>query len=67
MTDISKQRAEYQRAVESQADCWVPACGGAEVPFEYNGNRWLYVWNPAEKIHGYLNLDNDTVTTEIFY
>lgn len=38
-----------------------PACGGLEVPFTYQGTRWLYVWDSETKEHGYLNLDNDII------
>lgn len=39
----------------------VPACGGLEVPFTFNGARWLYVWDKATGDHGYLNLDTDII------
>ena len=54
-------RWEYSEAVLLRLNRWVPACGGREVPFHYEGTRWLYVWNPALKKHGYLNLDTDVV------
>lgn len=38
-----------------------PACGGLEVPFTYQGTRWLYVWDSATREHGYLNLDTDII------
>ena len=52
---------EYRNAVAGLADRWVPACGGLEVPFTYNGTRWLYVFNPRRHEHGHLNLDTDIV------
>lgn len=52
---------EYDEAVEARADRWVAACGGLEEPFEHQGTRWLYVWNPATGEHGHLNLDTDLV------
>jgi hypothetical protein len=39
----------------------VPACGGLEEPFFFNGTRWLYVWDSSTKEHGYLNLDTDII------
>ena len=44
-------------------DNWIPACDGLEKPFTIHGTRWLYVWNPGQRIHGYLNLDTDMVET----
>ena len=46
-------------------DNWYPACSGLEKPFTVNGVRWLYVWNPAKQVHGYLNLDTDIVETDV--
>ena len=43
----------------ARADRWVPAGGGLETPFKYNGTRWLYCFNPALQRHAYLNLDTD--------
>ena len=40
-------------------DDWVPACGGTEEPFEYNGKRWLYMWNRATGEHMYYNMTDD--------
>ena len=54
-------RSQYRRAVADRADTWVPACGGNEVPFTHNGTRWLYVFNPGIRKHGYLNLNTDQV------
>jgi hypothetical protein len=51
----------YHLAGRDKLDTWVPACGGQEVPFTFEGTRWLYVWNPGRAEHGYLNLDNDRV------
>jgi len=39
----------------------VPACNYTEEPFEVNGVRWLYVWQPSSGCHGYLNLDTDVI------
>lgn len=58
--------AEYAQAVAENADRWVAACGGTEVPFAHNGAEWLYVWNPSTGEHGYLNLGTDIVEKEIF-
>ena len=70
MNGLYTQRTEYRRSIESQAGYWVPwaqVWGGSEAPFEYKGHRWQYVWNPAQKAHGYLDVDNGTVTREIYH
>ena len=54
----------YSTAMAGKLDNWVPACGGDEQPFTFNGVRWLYVYNPAQHLHGYLNLDTDVVNTD---
>lgn len=46
-------------------DNWIPACNGLEQPFTVNGTRWLYVWNPAMRKHGYLNLSTDIVEIDV--
>ena len=61
---MSLSTSLYWRAVEDEADTWVPACGGTEEPFNYFGVRWLYVFNPATQQHGYMNLDTDAVHTD---
>ena len=58
---LSPATLEYQRAVARREDRWVPGCGGNEVPFTFNGGRWLYVFNPATCMHKYLNLDTDMI------
>lgn len=45
-------------------DGWLPASGGQETPINYNGRRYLYVYNPATGKHGYLNLDTDIMEDE---
>jgi len=55
---------EYEIAVAEKADRWVSACGGDERPFIYDGVRWLYVYNPARHLHGWLNLDTDIVSMD---
>jgi hypothetical protein len=62
MSDDTSQ-AIYNRALADRADTWVPACGGDEIPFEFFGVRWLYVFNPATRKHAYLNLETDMVYT----
>lgn len=57
----AEQRARYHRAVAQREDRWVVGCGGNEVPFTYNNERWLYVFHPQSGRHGYLNLNTDTV------
>ena len=53
---------EYKRAMATQADQWVPACGGKEVPYLTRaGRRVLYVYNPGRREHGYLDMGTDIV------
>lgn len=55
-------RAEYQLAVEKELDSWVPANGGAEEPMRWpDGRTLLFVFNPARRQHGYLNVATDQV------
>jgi hypothetical protein len=50
---------DYDRAAMAKADRWVPACGGMEVPFSYNNRVYLYVYNPAQHKHGWLDMGTD--------
>jgi hypothetical protein len=52
---------EYQNAEREKLDRWVPACGGLETPFKKNGRTWLYVFNPGQGCHGYLDMGQDVV------
>lgn len=52
---------DYADALSILADRWVAANGGAEEPFTYNRQAWLYVFNPHRGRHGYLNLSTDIV------
>lgn len=52
---------EYELARRANADRWVPACGGNEVPYLDKGKRVLYVYNHRTGKHGYLDLDSDIV------
>lgn len=58
---IRQACVEYAQAAAAGRDCWVPAGGGMETPFLWEGVRWLYCWNPATGKHGYLNMSTDTV------
>jgi hypothetical protein len=58
---MQNQTQEFQNAMILGADRWVPACGGTEIPFEYAGTRYLYVFNPNKHEHAYLNLDTDLI------
>ena len=41
---------------------WIPACGGAEVPFNTrSGHRVLYCWQPSTGKHAYLDLGTDII------
>lgn len=55
---------EFQMALESQADRWVPACGGKETPFKTRtGRTLLYCWNACTGDHAYLDVDTDIILT----
>lgn len=56
---------EYARAVAARDDRWVAACGGTEEPFEHQGRRLLYVFNPATGDHAYLDLATDLVSEDM--
>ncbi len=58
--------AEYRLAMAQRENRWIPACGGDEKPFEHEGTRWLYVFNPATHEHAYLNLDTDLIEVPSF-
>ena len=64
VTMKSKTTIEYAIACRDRTDKWIPACGGKEVPFMYNGTLWLYVWNAYTGEHGYLNVSTDIVQPE---
>jgi hypothetical protein len=56
---------EYEMARVGNADRWVPACGGTEVPFKSrSGARLLYCWNPRQNKHAYINVDTDMILTD---
>lgn len=53
---------EFYNARIANADRWVPACGGTEVPYlDKMGRRILYVYNHKTGKHGYLDLGQDIV------
>jgi len=57
-----EETREYYMARISNADRWVPACGGTETPFRTRtGRRLLYCWNPAIGDHAYLDVDTDLI------
>jgi hypothetical protein len=58
---VTSEQQKYNEALASKRDVWVAACGGIEVPFEKNGRRWLYVYNPGQHCHGWLDLGQDVV------
>lgn len=58
---LVKHRTEYEIARIENADRWVPANGGTELPFTMHGRRFLYVYNHATGENGYLNMDQDIV------
>jgi hypothetical protein len=54
--------ASYSFACYQLADTWVPANGGTETPFvSRSGRRLLYVWNPKQARHAYLDTTTDRI------
>lgn len=44
----------------TEADDWVPACGGTETPFRARtGRLLLYMWNRTSGTHAYYDLERD--------
>lgn len=64
---LQKQKLEYTMAVTMKRDAWVPACGGTETPFLACGKRILYVYNPKQHKHAFLDLGSDMVMTDDEY
>lgn len=58
---IARQKQEFNAAVAGNKDTWVPGGGGTETPFLRGGTRYLRVYNPKTRKHGFLNLDTDMV------
>ena len=58
--------SEYRQAIATDADQWVPACGGGEKPYRTRTSRWvLYVYNPRRMEHGYLDMRTDIVEPQL--
>jgi hypothetical protein len=56
---------QFEMAVISNADQWVPACSGYETPFRSrSGVRLLYCYNPRLHKHAYLNCDTDIILSD---
>lgn len=56
------EERDYWKARHNHEDRWVPACGGKERPTRYPSGRWyLYVFNPAQDKHRYLDLSTDMI------
>lgn len=52
---------EYDEAIRTRLDAWIPANGGTETPFTTRTNdRVLYCFNPATGKHAYLDCGSDT-------
>ena len=53
---------DFERAVVTNADLWVPAHNGTETPFiTRTRHRVLYCFNPAQRRHAYINCDTDII------
>ena len=44
---------------KKEASSWVPACGGAEIPFPKGDRVYLYMFNTFTKKHAYYCLTSD--------
>jgi len=64
---IAKQVKEYSVAVALNLDEWVPACGGQETVCTVAGKRFLYVYNPRQHKHAYLDVDCDVIVSDEYY
>ncbi|MGV0985098.1 MAG: hypothetical protein ACOYB2_11115 [Limnohabitans sp.] len=53
--------------VAEPRDEWVVGGGGSETPFLKDGHRWLKVWNPKTREHGFLGEDDVVVNDREFY
>lgn len=63
--DIAASQAIYNWAVANNADNWVAACGGAEVPFRARSGRvLLYCYNPRLNRHAFLDLAADYLLSD---
>jgi hypothetical protein len=62
---MSDEMMDFWFAQNNLLDRWVIACGGTEVPGISRGRRYIYVWNPAMREHGYLDILTDTVYTTL--
>ena len=65
VADIAAGQAIYNWAVAHNADNWVAACGGAEVPFRARSGRvLLYCYNPRLNRHAFLDLAADYLLSD---
>jgi len=62
--DVVAQVREYDFALLENADRWVPACGGTEIPTMIRGIRYLYCYNPYQRQSAYINLATDMVLSQ---
>ena len=62
--DTEKAVSEYWSACNRNADEWVAANCGTEVPFVKNGTMYLYVWSPYTGEHGFLDMGTDIVMSD---
>lgn len=65
---FTNTEVEYWRAVEGCYDVWVTGCEGKEIPTRSrDGRTFLYMFNPARREHGWLNLETDIMESESPY
>lgn len=63
--ELTPSQKAFYHVVEKQLDQWVPACGGTETAFTArSGARLIYLYNPVQGKHAYLNVDQDIILTD---
>lgn len=67
MKKTSAPTYEFQMAKAGNADRWVPANNGHEIPYVVNGVKVLYCWNFKQKKHAYLNMSSDMIMEDEEY
>ena len=59
MIQTDNLKARDMSSSDDERYAWVPACGGTETEFEYDGKTYLYMWNYVTKDHAYYCVTDD--------
>ncbi len=63
--NLTASQKAYYHVVQNKLDQWVPAAGGTETIFQArSGARLIYLYNPVQGKHAYLNVDQDIILTD---